>query len=48
MSEAVKTFVIDTKGQLFSTHEGLPLDRNGKPDPSGVLDSEIRKLLGRG
>jgi thiol-disulfide isomerase/thioredoxin len=41
------TFVFDAKGQLFSTHEGLPLNRRGQPDPGGVLDAEVRQLLGR-
>jgi cytochrome c biogenesis protein CcmG/thiol:disulfide interchange protein DsbE len=41
------TYVIDRKGQLFSTHEGLPLTRSGQPDPGGVLDGEIRQLLDR-
>ncbi len=41
------TFVIDRKGRLFSLHEGLPLGRNGQPDPGGVLEGEIRQLLGK-
>jgi peroxiredoxin len=42
------TFVFGRDGVLFSTHEGLPHDGGGQPNPRRVLAREIRTLLDGG
>jgi hypothetical protein len=40
------TYVFDRQGRLHSSHRGVP-QKNGRPDPQGVLSEDIESILAR-
>ncbi len=41
------TYVFDQQGRLYRSHRGVPMDKNRRPDPRGVLGEDIELLLAR-
>lgn len=41
------TYVFDQQGRLYRSHRGVPMGKDRRPDPRGVLSGDIEVLLAR-